>query len=388
VLVIGQIAVALVLLTAAGLMARSFLRLRSVDSGFRPENVVRLSLDLPEQAYPRVEQVQAFHDDMLARLSALGGVDTAGAVNWLPLGTMSLNGDFTIDGSAHTPDFNVDKVAVSKGYFRAMGIRVLRGREFDASDRGSSLPVAIVSRTVARAIAPAEDVIGRRISLWTRTPAEWLTVVGVVDDVKQLGPSGKPHPAVYQPYQQVRQRFFLSHVTYVVRVPSDPLAAIPAIRHVLRTVDKDQPATFIGPMTDALDAATSEPAFYARLLGVFAVLAVGLALVGTYGLLAYSVAQRHHEIGLRMALGASEGSVLWLIIRRTLALGTAGVVVGTGVAWSVTRLLETFLFEIAPTDPATFAAVAVFVFVSAVLAGVMPARRATRVDPLVALRHE
>ena len=176
-------------------------------------------------------------------------------------------------------------------------------------------------------------------------------------------------------------------MTYVVRTASDPLGAVPSIQNALREVDKDQPAS-LGLMNDALDAATSEPEFFARLLGTFALLAVGLALVGTYGVIAYSVAQRNHEIGIRMALGAGDSSVLWLVIRRTLMLGATGVAIGTAAAWLVTRLLKTFLFETTPTDPATFMAVAVTVFVAAVLAGMIPARRAIRVDPLVALRHK
>ena len=388
-LVIGQIALALVLLTAAGLTARSFLRLRGVDPGFRTDNVLRLSVELPQSAYPDPERLHAFHEEMLARLSDLPNVLAAGAVNWLPLGDMYLNGDFTIDGAARAPTFNVDKTTASPGYFRAMGIRLLRGREFHESDRGSSLAVAIVSRTVAKTIDVSEDVVGRRISLATNpTAQDWLTVVGVVDDVKQLGPAGKSHPAVYQPYLQVRQLFFLNHMTYVVRTASDPVAAISSVRNVLRAVDKNQPATAIGLMADTLNAATSEPRFYARLLGTFALIAVTLALVGTYGLIAYSVTQRNQEIGLRLALGARGSSVLWLVIRRTLILGAAGVALGTLTAGMVMRFLESFLFETNATDPATFAAVAVTVFVAALLAGAIPARRATRVDPLVALRHD
>jgi ABC-type antimicrobial peptide transport system permease subunit len=177
-------------------------------------------------------------------------------------------------------------------------------------------------------------------------------------------------------------------MTYVVRTGSDPLGAVPSIRGVLRAVDKDQPASSIGLMSDTLDAATAEPEFNATLLGTFALLAVILALVGTYGVIAYSVAQRQHEIGLRMALGARTTAVVWLVIRRTLILGAAGVITGAAAAWFVTRLLETFLFEISPSDPATFTVVALSVFAAAVLAGVIPACRAARVDPLVALRHE
>ncbi len=388
-LVIGEIALALVLLTGAGLMMKSFLRLRAVDTGFRTDNVVRLSVELPQPTYSTPERLQAFHQSMLGRLTVLPDVVAAGLVNWMPLGEMHLNGDFRVEGAAQDAPFNVDKTAVSAGYFRAMGIRLLRGREFDQRDGRAGLPVAIVSRTVAKAISGSDEVLGKRVSVWERANSrQWLTVVGVVDDVKQLGPTQESHAAVYQPFQQADRQFFLSNITYVVRTASDPVAAIPAIRQVLRSVDKDQPAASIGLMSDVLDSATAQPAFYARLLSIFALLALALSLVGTYGVIAYSVAHRSHEIGLRMALGARDSQVIWMVLRRTVLLGTAGVTIGTIAAWGVTRFLKSFLFEITPTDPATFAAVALTIFVAAILAGLNPARRATRVDPLIALRHE
>ena len=388
-LVVGQIALALVLLTGAGLMARSFLRLRAVDPGFHTGNVVRLSVELPRAVYATPDRLHAFHRNMLERLSALPDVVAAGCVNWLPLGDLYLHGDFRIAGRPGKPGFDGDKPALSPGYFRAMGIRLLRGREFTEQDDASSLGVVIVSRSVARAIDPSEDVLGTQVNLWTSAkPEVWRTIVGVVDDIKQLGPTQKSHPAIYQPYPQVPRPFLLSTMTYVVRTGSDPLAIVPAMRSVLRAVDRDQPATAIGLLAESLDRHTSEPGFYAKLLGVFSLVAILLAVVGTYGVIAYGVAQRHHEIGVRMALGARDASVLWLVIRGTLVLAAAGVAVGTGVAWLATRFLKTVLFEITPTDPATFAAVAVTVFVAALIAGLVPARRATRVDPLVALRHE
>jgi putative ABC transport system permease protein len=270
-----------------------------------------------------------------------------------------------------------------------MRIRLLRGREFAEHDSATSLPVAIVSRTVTRVLDPTEDVLGKRVSLQTRPSSEdWLTIVGVVDDVKQMGPAQASHAAIYKTYLQVRQPFFLSHMTYVVRTASEPRLSIPPIRNVLRAVDKNQPATSIGLFRDVVESAAAEPGFHARLLGTFALLALLLALVGTYGVIAYSVAQRSHEINVRMALGARPSSVLWLVIRRTLILGAAGVVIGTAIAWLVTRLLTAFLFETAPTDPATFLTVALALFGAALVAGLIPARRATRLDPLLALRHE
>ena len=225
--------------------------------------------------------------------------------------------------------------------------------------------------------------------MWGREGSrQWLTVVGVVDDIRQLGPTQKLHPAVYQPYRQVGNAGFLSGITYVVRTDSDPLSAAPALRDVLRSMDKDQPAAAIGLMKDVVHGATATPEFYARLLSIFAVLALALALVGTYGVIAYSVAQRSHEIGLRMALGAQGSRVVSMVLLRTGRLALAGVVIGGAAAWAATGFLQTLLFEITPTDTATFAAVTLAIFTAAMLAGTIPARRATRVDPLTALRHE
>ena len=270
-----------------------------------------------------------------------------------------------------------------------MGIRQIRGRDFSNDDLASGVRVAVISQSVARMISPSEDVIGKRVSLQTHpTPKDWLTVIGVVEDVKQHGPAQASHPAIYQPYLQVERPFLLNHMTFAVRTTGDPQRAIPGIRAALRAVDKDQPAASMALMTDVLGAATAEPAFQTRLLGVIAALALMLALVGTYGVLTYSVAQRTHEIGVRMALGARRQSVLWMVIRQTLTLGLAGILLGTAGALLATRLLTTFLFEIAPTDPVTFGAVGMTILIAAVAAGLVPARRATQVDPLVALRHE
>jgi putative ABC transport system permease protein len=389
-LVVVEIALALVLLAGAGLMLKSFLRLSSVDPGFRPDNVVTLTVDLPDRPYSGAQKLQAFHTAMLDRLSGLPGVTAAGAVNWRPLGQAVIRSDFQVEGGPAVPgDFTPDKLAVSPGYFRAMGIRLLRGRDFTGRDNSASAGVAIVSRTVVRMLSPSEEAIGRRITFQDHpTPADWMTIVGVVDDVKQFALTEASHPAIYRPYLQVRQPFFLGHMTFAVRTESDPLRLVPAIRGALGDVDRNQPAQSIAAMNDVMAAATAEPRFQARLLGVFALLALVLALVGTYGVLACSVAQRTHEIGVRMALGARGSSVLWMIVRRTLALAGAGVAIGMLGALLAVRVLAGFLFEIKPTDPGTFAGVALTILGAALAAGVIPARRATQVDPLVALRHE
>jgi putative ABC transport system permease protein len=387
--VVAEIALALMLLAGAGLMMQSFLRMRAVDAGFNTDNVLRMSVELPAAKYASAEQVQLFHQAMMERLAAVRGVAAAGLVNWLPLGDMYLQGDFTVEGAAEQAKFNVGKTAVSDGYFKAMGIRLLNGREFDDKDTAASQPVAIVSRTVANEIDPSGKVLGRRVSVWGREGSrQWLTVVGVVDDIRQLGPTQKLHATVYQPYGQVGNAGFLRGVSYIVRTDSDPAAFAPAVRSVLQSLDKDQPAAATGLMKDVVQGVTATPAFYARLLGIFAVLAVALALIGTYGVIAYSVAERSHEIGLRMALGASAGGVVSMVLRRTGRLAVAGVAIGTAAAWGATGFLQTLLFEITPTDPATFAAVILAIFAASMLAGTIPARRATRVDPLAALRHE
>jgi putative ABC transport system permease protein len=389
-LVVGEIALALTLLTGAGLMLKSFLRLRAVDPGFRPDHAVALTVNLPGSRYSTVQKVHAFHHDTLARLSSLPDVVVAGAVNWRPLGEQHMNGGFQVEGRPALPiDFNVDKQAISPGYFGAMGITLVRGRDFSDSDDAAGPGVAIVSRSVARALSPSEDVVGQRVTLEDRpTPADWLTIVGVVNDVKQLGPALPSHPAIYRPYPQIQRPSLLRHMNFVARTATDPVRILPSIRDVLRAVDKDQPAASIALMNDVMSSTTAEPGFHMRLLGTFAMLAVMLALLGTYGVLAYSVALRTHEIGLRMALGARTPDVLWMVIRRTLMLGAAGIVIGIAGALFATRILASLLFEITPTDPATFGAVALTILIAALAAGLIPARRATLVDPLVALRHE
>lgn len=389
-LVVAEIALALILLTGAGLLLKSFVRLRAVDPGFRPANVLTMTVDLPDEKYPDVERRNAFHTGMLDRLTAVPGATAVGAVNWRPLGDQLIRGDFQLDGGPRVPEaLTPDKLAVSAGYFRAMGIRVLRGREFAASDGAADAGVAIVSRSIARFISPSEDVVGRRVALNDNpTPRDWLTIVGVVDDVKQFGQALPSHPAIYQPYLQVTRPFFLGRMTFAMRSDADLRQLAPAMRTALREMDQDQPPRSIVAMDDVIAAATAEPRFQARLLGVFAALALLLALAGTYSLLAYSVARRTHEIGVRMALGAHAGAIVWLIVRRTCALAGTGVALGTVGALLAVRVLAGLLFEVRPHDPATFAAVAATILGTALIASVLPARRATRVDPVDALRHQ
>ena len=389
-LVISEIALALVLLTGAGLLLKSFLRMRAVDPGFRAENVLTATVDLPDSAYHTPLELRSFQQRTLARLSTLPGVLAAGTVNYRPLAGLLIVGDFTLEGGRKLPQgYVADKPSASPGYFRAMGIRLLRGRDFTERDNADSPGVVIISHSVAQRLWPNEDPIGKRISMEEHPkPEDWLTIVGVVDDVRQQGLTQNPDPAVYKPYLQVKHSFFLNHVTFVVRTASDPVSLAPAMRGAFREIDKDQPVQSIATMQELVAATTAEPRFQARLLGVFSLIALVLATVGIYGVLAYSVSQRRHEIGIRMALGAETGDVIGMVVRRTAALACAGILLGAAGALALTRVLARFLFEVKPADPATFLSVAVVLAVVAMAAGFIPARRATRIDPAVSLRYE
>jgi len=387
-LAISEIALALMLLSGAGLMLKSFLRLRSVNPGFVAQNVMTATMDLPDSAYRTAGQMHAFHTRTLAELSHLPGAAVVGAVNLLPLGEALTMGDFQVEGGLRPPGFLVDKPCVSPDYFRAMGIRLLRGREFTERDNKTGPGVVIVSQSVAQTLWPDEDPVGKRISMEDHPkPGDWLTVVGVVDDLKQQALAKSSDPAIYQPYLQVSYPFFLSHMTFVVRttMPSESVAS--GMRAILRDVDKDQPIS-IASMDNLLATTIAEPQFEARLLAAFALIALTLTIVGVYGVLSYSVAQRTQEIGLRMALGAQRVDVLQMLLRKALVVTSAGIVIGEAGSLAFARALANFLFEVKPSDPVTFAAVALLLASSALAACYIPARRATGVDPMVALRYE
>jgi putative ABC transport system permease protein len=387
-LTISEMAFALILLTGAGLMLKSFLHLQAVNPGFSPHSVMTMTVDLPDSAYRTAPQIQAFHTRTLTELSRLPGVLIAGAVDWLPLGEALVKGTFQVEGGQRPRGFMVDKPCVSPGYFSAMGIRLVRGREFTERDNATAPGVVVVSQSVARTLWPGKDPLGKRISMEDDPkPQDWLTVVGVVDDVKQMGLAGSADAAIYQPYLQVSSPGFLSHMTSVVRTSSRPESVAPGIRAVLRSVDKNQPIT-IASMDSLIATTTGESRFQTRLLSTFALIALALAIVGIYGVLAYSVAIRKQEIGVRMALGAQRADVLRMLLKRAFLLVSAGIGVGGAGAFALTRVLTKFLFEVKPSDLPTFTVVALCLALSALAACYIPARRAMRVDPMVALRYE
>jgi predicted permease len=387
-LTISEIAIALTLLTGAGLMLKSFLRLRAVNPGFSPHSVMTMTVDLPDSAYRMALQMQMFHTQTLAEISRLPGVLRAGAVDWVPLGGELAKGTFQVEGGQRPRGFMVDKPCISPGYFRAMGIQLVRGREFTERDSATAPGVVVVSQSVARTLWPGKEPLGKRISMEDEPkPEDWLTVVGVVDDVKQQGLAKDSDAAIYRPYLQVSSPFFLSHMTFVVRTALPPESIAAGMRGILRDVDKSRPIA-IASMDSLIAATTAESRFQTRLLTTFALIALALTIVGTYGVLAYSVAQRTQEIGVRMALGARSADVLQMLLKKALVLISAGIVLGGAGAFTLTRVLTGFLFEVKPSDLPTLAAVALILALATLAACYVPARRAMRVDPIVALRYE
>lgn len=386
-LVVSEIALALVLLAGAGLMIKSFMRMRTVDPGFRIENILTMTVDLPDSTYPTTPAIEAFHAQMLEKLSHLPGVVAAGAVNWMPLHPMLVRGTFQFDGG-RKPGYIVAKPAVSPDYFHVMGIRLLQGREFTEQDLSSAPGVAIVTQSVVKTLWPGEEPIGKKITLEDNAkPQDWLTVVGVVDDIRQQSLAEKPQPAIYQPLQQVTRPFFLSHMNFVVRTTQNPQDVATALREVLHQVDTGQPVE-IAALTHLADANIAETRFQTRLISAFSIVALFLAAIGIYGVLASAVTERTREIGICMALGAKKTDVSFILLKRALLLVMAGVALGGCGALVLTRVLAKFLFEVKPTDPVTFLCVAAILALTGLIAGLLPARRATRVDPIVALRWE
>ncbi len=389
-LVIGEVAVSLVLLIGAGLLIHSFVRLRSVDPGFRTDNLLTMRIALPRLKYPDHARRTAFYEELLSRVTAVPGVRSAAVTNWIPL---TLQGDtFGISvegqpdpGAQEMPDV-VTRV-VSFHYLNTMGIELLRGRHFDdQQDRADSAPVAIISETTARRLWPDEDPLGKRLKPGRADSGEpWITVIGVAEDVRQFELTAEPRLQMYLP--SVQPSFFVpGHL--VVSTDIDPMSLAGAVREAVWEIDKDQPVSDIRSMDQIFAESIEQQRFSMMLLGAFAAVAMLLGTVGIYGVMSYTVAQRKHEIGVRMALGAGTRSLLILIVGHGLKLTLIGVVIGLAAAFVLSRVMESLLFGITATDPATFVAIPLVLVAAATLASYVPARRATRIDPVIALRYE
>lgn len=386
-LVIAETALVMVLLVGAGLLLKSLWRLQRVDPGFRRDGILTMSVSLPDRVYATVEQKRAFYDRLLERLRTVPGAGDVSAVNLLPFGSLSWRGDFSVEDTAGV-DLIVGKPAVTESYFRAMGIPLRRGRFFESRDGPDAPRVAIVSEAVARRCWPGRDPLGRRLTMDDSRRNAWLTVVGVVGDVRQDTLAGSTRPIIYVPARQEWRGFFLGSMTFLARVPGDPAPVASAMRGQVRALDPELPVQRIERLDDLLSGSLAPPRFRTAVLLTFALLALVLALVGIYGVTAYEVTRGTPEIGIRRALGAQTSAVVRLVVGRALGLVLAGLAVGIPGALALTRVLESFLFAVSPADLATFVAVTVAVTIAALAASAAPARRAARVDPAVALRYD
>jgi len=390
VLVVSEVALAVVLLVSAGLLLRSFQLLRQVDLGFSTENRLTMRMVLPMPKYAKPEARTAFYDEMLRRVKELPGVEAAGMITFLPLSFNGMNFSFSVEGQPSPADMKLPFAlyrVVSPDYFRALGIALQRGRFFDGHDVLDSQPVMMINRRLAERYWSGEDPIGKRLKIGpVDSPSPWLTVVGVVGNTQQTGLYDQKLE-FYVPYAQER-RSFMAPRDLVVRTQQDATSLAAAVREAVWAVDKDQPVSNVRTMDQVFSAAISQERFQALLLGMFATLALLLACVGLYGVISYTVVQRTHEIGVRVALGAQPRDVLRLVIRQGMLLTLAGLVVGIAAGTFLTRVLTDMLFGVTPRDTVTFVGVPILLLVVAFLACWIPARRATRIDPLIALRYE
>lgn len=386
VLVVSEVALSLILLIGAGLMVRSFAEMMRADLGIRPENVLALETSLPRDQYKDENKKLDFYQQLLARVGALPGVAKVGAVNIVPFSSEYDSFTFQIVGQApfskgHEPDSEL-RVA-TPGYFDAIGTSLRRGRLFNEQDDAKAAPVVLINETFARRFLPGLQPIGQRID-FGGGEKEVREIIGVVADVKNDDLDEQPDPSVYLPYSQ---NAFLT-MNLVIRTTQDPTRLASAVRSEVRAIDPSLPISNVKTVSQMIGERISPKRLMTYILGVFALCALLLAAVGIYGVMSYAVTQRTQEIGIRMALGARAADVLQLVVRNGMSLALIGVAIGLAGAFALTRLLANLLFHVTPTDTVTFAGVSISLIVVALFACYIPARRATKVDPLVALRYE
>ncbi|HEY0321336.1 MAG TPA: ABC transporter permease [Pyrinomonadaceae bacterium] len=387
-LVVLEVALALVLLIGAGLMLKSFWRLREVSPGFDSKNLVKLHINLPEAKYEDEQQQVNFFQGLLERVQSIPGVKSASIVTVLPL-TDDSRTDLVIEGQAPLAYGNEQTAtygSISPGYFNVMGIPVVKGRAFTEEDRAGATRVVIVSTAFVNRYFPGVDPIGKRIKQGgVEDEGEYMTIVGVVGDVHHYGLNKEVASQMYMPFAQ----YAGAEVTLVVRsAAADTSSLLPSIRSEVEAMDKDQPIFGVETMEHLLSQSVASERLSVMLLGLFAGLAFLLACVGIYGVISYSVTQRTHEIGVRIALGASTTDILRLVVGQGMRMVAVGLVLGLIASFALTRVMASLLFGVSATDPATFILVSLLLAAVAFFASFIPARRATRVDPMVALRYE
>jgi predicted permease len=386
-LVVSEMALAVLLLIGAGLMIKSFWRLLQGDLGLNPKNVLTMEVLLAPQRYGNEQQRRAFLQGIMERIENLPGVEEAGATNFLPLTGFWGSTSFSIEGRpAPRPNEepSADNRVVTERYFRTMGIRLLRGREFDERDREGAPAVVIINETMARRYWPNENPVGAHINLGQGNQPLWSEIVGVVNDVKSFGLEEQTHSDIYRPFAQAP----FPLIAFAVRTTGDPLSLVTAVKDTIYAVDKDQPVFKVITMEKLAAESITLRRVSMLLVGGLSALALIMAAIGIYGVMSYTISQQRREIGLRMALGAQASDVLKLVIGQGMKPALVGMIVGLLASCALTRLIKSLLFGVSATDPATFVMISILLGGVALLASWIPARRATKVDPMIALRTE
>jgi putative ABC transport system permease protein len=385
-LVVGELSIAVILLFGAGLLTRSFTNLMSVNPGFDPQNVLTVRIDLPRSSYAKPEQANQFFDELLQRLKNTPAVENVGTITHSPLAEYGIVVFTEIEDQPAVDtkrDHPLGVGTVSDDYFRTLKIPLISGRFTDATDTAKGGPVALVNESFVRRYFPAGNAIGKRLGFGCKEKL-CRTIVGVVGDIKQESLTVAASPEIFIPSSQLP----MNGVTLFVRTKGDPSSVAKVIRSEVLEIDKNQPIYRVQTLTQRIQETVADSRALMFLLGAFALLALLLATIGVYGIVSYSVGQRTHEIGIRMALGARTADVMKLVMTKGLVMAVAGIGLGVVGSLAITRFLKTLLFGVTPTDKVTFVAVGLILLVVALLACLIPARRAARVDPLVALKYE
>jgi predicted permease len=389
VLVVGEVALAMTLLIGAGLLIKSVAKLQRVSPGFDPDRVLTFDLSLPDAKYPNDTVRQQFFQSMIERVSHVPGVVAVGGTSVMPFGGSWSTGSFNVEGYQRLPNQPGpwgDIRTVTPDFFRTMRIPLLQGRSFGTQDIRGAQRVAVVDEEFVRKYYRGQNPIGKRLSFSDQPKeSDYISIVGVVGHTMHEALDAKPRIQLYLSYAQTPNR---SSMSVAVRTTGDPLLMARPVREAIHSVDKDMPLSNVNSMDDLLESSLGQRRLSMILLGAFSAIAMLLASIGIYGVLAYSVTQRSRELGIRMALGAARGRVLRLVIGQGMVLALIGIAIGLVGAFALTRLLGAQLYSITPTDPGTFVGVSLLLAAIALVATLVPALRATRVDPVVALREE